>query len=373
MRLIFLYVTHGAAPGVEWKPSKTASNFYSLRVREEGYFFLLKRMVEEKIVDEVVVVVESGLGQGFLNYDSRDINGWVIPDITKILSLINDRDIIWVRGGFKFWFTTLEEIRNNGNWMLLYAANTGRERWPIWDVVFNDLTGNNKVDSRGVLQFDFKKPTNSNIFFCEFAEPRYDLCIGASYIHDKKGQWRTVEALVKYKEIYGKHLKCIMPGAFRRGTKTPKMLETIDSSKVDISLPGMVPRTELCKILNRSKLFAHLGGGGQGDRGPIEAMKCGTQIVVGNRKRHSKQVYQNSDVSYVIPESAGPEFIARTLHSLVERYSEDLRKKVSCYYEEQMGVDMVILPEMKKLFDFFRENSKRDMGALSEHYGKEDK
>lgn len=372
MRLIFLYVTNGAVPGKEWDPSAKATNFYSKRILEEGYYYLLKRMVEEKIIDELVIFVESGVGQGYVNYGHPNIHGWVMPDIKSLRQCIGGTDIVWVRGGFKTWYKTLVDFQENNLWMLLYAANTGRERWSIFDVIFNDLTGNNKIDGRGTLQFDFKKPTNPNIFYPTFAKPEYDLCIGASYIYDKKGQWRTVDALIKYKEVFGKNLKCIMPGSFRRSAKTLRMIEKLNQESLqgnlNVELPGMLSRSKLNKIYNRSKLFIHLGGGGQGDRGPLEAMRTGTPVVVGNITRHSKLIYQNPDVSFVIPDNANSEMIARTLHYLNTSYSKNIRKQVYNYYEKHAGVESVILPEMRELFDIFRKHSKRNIKALANFY-----
>lgn len=373
MRLIFLYVSDGGShPNMSWNPNIKAANFYSNRVLEEGYYYLLKRMLEIGILDELVIFVESSKGQGYINYDHPKIHGWVMPNITELDRLLKEDDIIFVRGGFKGWYETLVKIRNNNNWVLLYAANTGRERWPIFDVIFNDLTGDNKIDSRGTLQFDFKKPINYNIFYPKAIEPEFDLCIGASYIHDKKGQWRTIEALLEYKKIFGENLKCVMPGAMRRGTKTPQMIETINSGEIDVYLPGMVSRKKLNKIYNRSKLFIHLGGGGQGDRGPLEAMRCGTPVIVGNTRRHSKVVYQNVDVSFVISENANKEAVARVLHCMVNKHSKKRRKKVYNYYEEHAGIESVILPEMRELFGIFKKHSKRNTKALSDHYFKKE-
>lgn len=367
MRLVFLYVQDKASPGSDWNPKKKANNFYSNRVLEEGYYYLLKRLVEEKIVDEAVVFIESGVGQGYIKYGSG-ISGWVIPDIETLPSLLTENDIIFVRGGFKRWYETLVRIRDSNYWMLLYAANTGRERWPIWDVIFNDLNGDNEMDPRNTLQFDFKKPINPNIFYPMNAEPEFDLVLGASHIHDKKGQWRTIEALIEYQNIFGEQLKCIMPGAFRRSTNTLKMIEKLNRRVVDVELPGMVSRPKLNKIYNRSKFFIHLGGGGQGDRGPLEAMRCGTPVIVGNTTRHSKTIYQNKRISMVIPTNATSEEIARKLYCKIKTYNDRLCKEVSNYFEEVNGIETVILPEMAKLFNIFKEHPRRNMEVLKKEY-----
>lgn len=350
MRVIFLYVQHKASPGVAWNPKQKATNYYSKRITEEGYYWMLKRMVETKIIDELVCVVESGRGQGKIEYQ-KNIEGWVLPDIKELQKHLRPDDIIFVRGGWKSWHDPLIEIQEAGHKLLVYAANTGRERWKFWDVVFNDLTGDNKFDARDRFQFDFHKPINPLYFYHKRnTELKYDLCIGASNIHDKKGQYLTINALLKYKEIFGENLKCVMPGAFRSSANTERMINILDSEKLDVLVPGEIDRCNLNAVLNRSKFFIHLGGGGQGDRGPIEAMKCGCQLLLGNNRRHHKTLYQNKGVCHVFLENDGIEEVARTLFWKVKSYNPKKRKGIADYYERKSGIETVILPEMNKLF-----------------------
>lgn len=349
MRLIFLYVQTKASPGVAWDSKQKASNYYSKRITEEGYYWMLKRMVETKIIDELVCVVESGRGQGKIEYQ-KNIEGWVMPDIRELQKHLRPDDIIFVRGGWKSWHDPLIEIQKAGHKLLVYAANTGRERWEFWDVVFNDLTGDNKFDARSRFQFDFHKPINPLYFHPFKTELKYDLCIGASNIHDKKGQYIVIDALLRYKEIFDENLKCIMPGALRSSANTERMIRILDSEKLDIFVPGEINRCELNTVLNQSKFFIHLGGGGQGDRGPIEAMKCGCQLLLGNNRRHHKTLYQNKGICYVFPENSDAESIARRLYWEINLYNCKKRKGIADYYERKSGVETVILPEMNKLF-----------------------
>lgn len=370
MRIVFLYVRDGAFPGQPYNPNIKSTNFYADRVKEEGYYYLLERMVETKIVDDVLIFIESNKGQGYVDYPNTKIKGMVIPDINDLHHHIRPDDIIWVRGGWKTWYDPfLLQMKADKHWMLLYAANTGRERWNCWDIVFNDLTGNNKIDARNTLQFDFKKPINLNIFYPKWtASPKYDLCIGASHIHDKKGQWRTIEALVEYQKIFGERLSCIMPGAFHGGAKTSKILKTLENDKLKITMPGMMSRIELNDIYNQSKYFIHLGEGGQGDRGPLEAMTCGVPVIIGNTRRHSRVVYQNDEVSTVIPEDADAEAIARKLYYLVKIYNPELRKTLYNHYRDNADMEEIILPEIATLFDIFKKHPKQDMTEIRKIY-----
>lgn len=369
MRIVFLYVRDGASPGTIFDPSKKATNFYAERIKEEGYFWMLKRMVEVGVVNEVMVVIESARGSGRISYsENNSIHGYVIPDIKELVNLVREGDIIFVRGGFKSWYEILVALHNENYWTVLYAANTGREKWTFWDVVLNDLSGTNTFDPHNRFQFDFHKPINPNIFYPTYTKPEYDVCIGASHVHDKKGQWKTVEALVKYKEIFGTNLTCVLPGSFNRGIHTMEMIQTLNATNISVKKLGMISRSKLNKVYNSSKVFIHLGGGGQGDRGPLEAMRCGTPVIVGNTTRHSKVVYQNTDINFVVREEAKVEEIARTLHYMVRKFSKNLRKEVYNYYEDNAGFEKIVLPEIVELFDVFKKHPKRNIEVLKEKY-----
>jgi hypothetical protein len=351
-RLVFLYVRDGAAPGIKYNPSVHTNNLYANRIRDEGYFYMLKRMVETKIIDELMIFIESNRAPGFIEYDKYEkIYGHVMPDIEELQNRLRPDDIIFVRGGWKSWHAPLKALKEKGHKVLIYAANTGRERWEFWDVIFNDLSGDNKIDAQGRLQFDFHKPTNPDLFhYIPDSEIKYDLCIGASHIHDKKGQHRAVEAVLKYKKIFGEKAMCIMPGSYRGGTKTLKMIEALTEKGLGITTSGMVDRKNLNVIYNQSKYFIHLGGGGQGDRGPIEAMSCGCNIILGNTRRHHRLLYENRYCD-VVPDYFNNEDIARQLYYKFKTYEIENRQKIADYYQSVSGIETVILPEMKELFN----------------------
>jgi len=348
MRLIFLYLAHRNA------------GFYLNFLPTEGYYWLLKRMLETGIVDEVSIIIDSGQKLNPVNYMSG-LTGYVVPGIENT-SVYND-DIVWVRGGWKAWFPFLNRLHDEGRWLLFYGANTGRERWPFWDVIFDDLTGRDFVDGAGRIHLDFRKPTNPEIFRPMNIEPKYDLCIGASHIHDKKGQWRGVQAAIAYKRIFGKNLKCVLPGAFRRGVKTNNIIADIRQHNLDIDLPGMVSRKKLVEILNSSKVFAHLGSGGQGDRGVMEAMRCGCPVMIGFPQYHAPFTYR-SDLSYIAADPDHFETFAYEIDAQINQATKEKRRQIFKYHESRCGVETVILPRMKRLFSFFSNHPRSDKKAL---------
>ena len=56
----------------------------------------------------------------------------------------------------------------------------------------------------------------------------------------------------------------------------------------------------------------------------------------------------------VIPSDTDAGEIARILNYKVKTYNDKIKKYVYNYYEETSGVETIILPGMKRLFDIFR-------------------
>jgi len=350
MRLVFYYVADGAAsPGESplWDPSIPSKNKFVSKFAEEGYHSILKMLVEEKIVDEALVVIESCRGSG--SFEHGPIKGITIPQTGSLI--LRPDDVVFVRGGFKSSFPFLERAKENG-WVLFYAANTGRGSWPFWHVVFDDIGGQDKV-VRDRVYLDFRKPTNTDIFYPTDVERDFDLMIGASRIHDKKGQWRGIEVAIAYEKLFFDKLKCVLPGPWARGVHTAKIKEKIRKHNLDVTITDYLSREELAEHMNRSRVFAHLGSGGQGDRGPLEAMSCGCPIIIGFPKYHAPWTHNHSFCYTGDPGDYND--IAK--HIRFQRQHDRLyfRSKISDYAREQAGIKEVMLPRMEKLFDFIRQ------------------
>jgi len=352
-----------------WNPSVVSKN--SLVSKEwflsEGIPNMLQRLLKQKVIDDVLVIVESARSPGRI--DCPPFHGFVVPEISQADQFIKKGDILFVRGGFRSWHDWLVEKQSKGHWTMLYAANTGRQRWKWWDVILDDLRSNEyEMDIRGRFWVPWKKPTNPNVFYPTFEPIKYDLCIGASYIHDKKGQWRTVKALIEYKNLYGKDLNCVMPGARRHGTETNLMYNTIKKLNLKVYEPGMLDRNKLRSVYNQSKLFVHLGTSGQNDRGPLEAMACGTPIVIGSPKYHAPLLYENDVVSSVPLDITDFKDLAVGFHIIFPQCTDDRRKDVRKYYKKNSGMSNVILPQMKRLISVFKNNPTPNKEALIKEF-----
>jgi glycosyltransferase involved in cell wall biosynthesis len=248
----------------------------------------------------------------------------------------------------------------------LYGANTGREKWLFWDIIFSDIARKSWIDARGRLWVDFHKPIHPVIFRPIECNPEYDICIGASHIHDKKGQWKTIQAIVEYEKMYGTKLKCVMPGRLMRGVNTRQIPKVIAEHSLDVKVTGMVGRKTVNELYNKSKLFVYLGGGGQNDRGPLEALRCGTPIIICNPARHHEVCYLDGTASEVCEKHLDSKMVAQKINLVLNKRTVDTKALVHRYFEAHNGIETVCLPEMKSVFDIIRRNPKPSRDALEE-------
>lgn len=351
IKVVFLFASNGAAaPGQikDWRPDHPCNPFYVQHHSKEGYVKMLGTLKKIGCIDDLKIFYESNRGHGFAEF-YPGVYGEVVPHIDFVSKHIDDDTIIFARGGFKGWHDFLKS-RKGKNWLILYAANTGRERWDWWDVILHDIEEINKIDNCERYWHYFLKPVDQDLFTRTEFNDRYDVCIGANHIHDKKGQWRTINALISYKEIFGENLRAVLPGSLRRGIETNNIPYLIKKHNLDVAMPGMVPREEMTKIYNSSRWFVHLTTHGQNDRGPLEAMSCGCPVAILDHRRHSPIIYKNNSVCVRIPSDAKADYIARSLRAMNTSWHEDKRKEVQQHFKCESDFDDVILPRMEDLF-----------------------
>lgn len=374
MRLIFLFTSYGSAgrgSKVGWSPDTPAKNKFAVGeggLPSEGYLYLLKRMLATAIVDEIIIFIESNRGTGSTTYKIRkgSIKCYVVPEIAYVEDYLKPDDIIWVRGGFRGWWEWLDSKKGK-HWLLLYAADTGRERWLFWDVIFNDFSDQYFLDKRKRFWMPFRKPMNEEIFKPLNLEPKYDVCIGASHIHDKKAQWKMIEVAKEYKKLFNEDLHCVLPGAPRRGKRTNKIYSDIVDHDLKIDVVGLLSRSKMNEIYNQSKLFVYLGYGGQNDRGPLESLRCGTPILIASFNRHGYFFNKNDKTVKVARDSENFSGVAIDIHNCLHGENTSTREEVAHFFKTHSGVESIILPEMKRLFDVMR-NNKPDHNLLVKEY-----
>ena len=365
MKLVFLFMSKSSAvPNSTERvyPQTACGKYYSDAFNDEGYFKMVEILLEKKVFSEVYVFYESNREPGLAGWiKSHMAYCEVIPEIRFVDEYIDDDTVILVRGGFKHWHNFLLKYKDI-NWLLIYAANTGRDKWKFWDVVFDDLEMKNEIDKYGRYYFPFVKPINEDIFIPLYKQERHcDFCVGASHIHDKKGQWRIVEAVKEYNKIYLSTLNCIMPGSPRGGAKTKEMFNKLSETKF-VTTPGFVDRKILNKIYNMSKYYIHFGAHGQNDRSAIEALCAGVFPIITHPKYHTpylSKLFSRINIDFKFTNLDNPVEIAKDLRRLRnEIYRSPISSKefIENLYQKYNGMHTVVIPRMKKLFEIISEN-----------------
>jgi glycosyltransferase involved in cell wall biosynthesis len=297
MDVVFLFMSQssaqkGSTPD-DWEPTEPCAPYYHNDFEHEGYFKLMGDLLTHGVIQKLSIFYESNKGPGLANWvDHPRAHCAVIPEIRFAEKYIQDDTIIFVRGGFKHWHDFLIKYKGR-NWLMLYAANTGRQKWHFWDVVLDDITMISRMDEQSRVCLPFIKPIDDAFFTPTVDEAKYDVMLGSSHIHDKKGQWRSVKVLQAYKDKYLKMPTAVLPGAPRRGFRTTAMFDTIASNnelRENIYIPGHVKRQQLKKLYNQSRIALFLGQHGQNDRGPLECLASGTPIILGSPEYHTNWI-----------------------------------------------------------------------------------
>lgn len=349
-RLVYLYVSNGAADPdniPRWGERATTADPFAFHFENEGFCYLFEMSLYRKVFDEILVVIESNRSPGH-RILPNGIKILVVPHINELKPFLHDDDIMWARGGWRSWFSFLQEWHDQDRWLLFYRAASNRGAWTFWDIVLDDLIEEFSQDEHGRFYYPINKPINPELFYLTNEPRHYDIMIGASHIHDKKGQYRILPILIEYEKRYGVKLRCVMPGGMKHGVGTSAIPEMIVKHNLDVETPGMVSRQELHKMYCQSSLFVHCGGAGQNDRGPLEAMSCGTPVMLANEQYHAPFMRVGS---FHIDPANIPLAVKQLNHALTMIYKDDkFYEKTYKYYQTNNGIEEVIYPQFSNLF-----------------------
>lgn len=293
----YFYYSDGAAnPGFDspWM-SMVPGNRYIPGATQDGIYQAILRAVGHKY--KVVLVIESARGLGM-----NDLI-WVPPHISKLEGFIGDRDICVFRGGWKSWIGTVNRIREKGIPVLFYGANTGNERWGLWDYILDD-----RIEKNVGNRLAFIKPIYEPIFKDIFCKRTLDVMIGASHIHPKKGQYQVLEALDRINSRLGgvDKLKIIMPGGMRDKVNNKEIIGLCKQNDIII---GNFTRAELAKRMCMTKIIIHNGTSGQGDRGLYEALNCGCVALIKSPRLFAPWISKNPHTIRIIGDDLETEIV----------------------------------------------------------------
>lgn len=366
-KLVYLYTSGGAPKRTmdsipSWDHTIPTHNRYALSAQSDGMIHLFKTLAESGTVSRFIALIDSTISPGSLSLGPNSVL-YTVPSMTCASEIIDPGDILIVRGGFKPWIPFLDYIYlKRQNWILFYRANTNRHAWPYWDITLNDLIDSSRA-IRGRLHYQFTKPVNEDIFGVIDAQntipKEYDIMIGASHIHRRKGQYITVQALQSYYHLFGTKPRAIMPGGYMRCSTTQQIQKILRSGDVDITGPVGLTRQRLALAMNRTRLFVHAGHGGQNDRGILEALCCGCLPVLFGKSHVSPAIWSKA---IHIPQD--PNNIAQILWTALDNYNPMYDNG----YRYVNGLHEVAVPSIQRLLSFIEHNPAVDRRAACNRF-----
>ena len=351
-RLVFLYAgdLRDEDKEIAWDSDKVATNGLVSSFPEQGYFYMFKRLVEKKVLAETLIIVKENRGTGSIEY-CPGVTGYAVPNFLALDEVLKDGDILLIRDGFK-WLDDLKKLKYRGYPLLFYAAASARKKWDIWDIILEDcddkILEGSWTDKHGRLHMPFYKPVNPEVFYPQNEILQYAICIGASHIHDRKGQWRVIDALVEYKRKWGVNLTAILPGRFYSKEKTNQIRDKINEHQLNVVLPGMVSKEEMRRIYNSSRLFVSPGTSGQNDRSILEAMRCGCPILFVGRKARPPFLYSQDSPAFETTNIDKPELLAEDIRSTLHALTTESRNETRNHFEKRNG-SAVVLRQMERI------------------------
>ena len=354
-KLIYLYTSDRPANDAKREIVMTPTkNKFATEAPTDGMIKMWCELANRDIVNQVDIFIDSHINCGYKALTPK-ANLYVVPNMDIVRDFISPGDIVIARGGFKPWYKTLAKIHNDRkNWILFYRANTNRNPWPFWDIILDDLLRKSSVMHLNRFWFKFSKPVNEEIFKYDPSINKsygkhYNVCIGASHVHKKKGQFIGVRALEAYTKYYDHKLSAVLPGGFISCMYNREILNAHNRGIVDVT--RHMTRQLLCELFNRTEVFIHAGPGGQNDRGVLEAMCCGLPVILTSPGKFSDFV------------SYGPNAVAKQDPLDIAHWIRSIRKDppdpvdVKGWYQENNGLNEVCIPKMIKLFNWMNQFS----------------
>ena len=370
MRLLYLYYSKATARelDVKWDPNATSNSPNIRHYVTDGYAYVFDRLIEEGVIDEALAFMEVGKLNGHYKLNSKHTL-YVMPRIDSFPGFVQPGDVIFVRAGFKWWREYLNPFHNT-NWFIYYGAAVPRSNWETWHVVLHDLIEAPTI-GRHHPRLPFTKPVNCTLFKArKNVKKEYDFILNSCYsIHDKKGQWKVINAAVEYQKLYNENLKIFMPGGKVKAEKTRQIQNVIDTHNLDVVSPGVIPREDLAEGINKSRMYVHIGHGEQHARSALEAMRSNLPLFIAVTKQWAPFVSNNPKVTRVYEgDTKDPVALAKALRQMLIDIKAGKFTEPAEHFSKNSHPEKTVA-EFKRLFNVMKNHPKPDPKVICKEYG----
>lgn len=346
MNLVFLYSSRGRIP-ID-KPNRTPipvlpdydytvnkpTNAFLKSTLSDLYPYIWDKLLETKVFDKITTIFEVGSGFGTTLIKNNPNNRvCFIPHISEVFKFIEPDDLIFVRGAWIWWKNVISKLAKE-HYLIYYRGGRKIFRHWKWSLVLDDIRSHNYMDKWKHTNIFYPKCINEDIFnYNPSAKKNYDIILPGEVKHSK-GQWRVLEAVGRYKKIYGHQPSICVVGKIKEYVDFNKIKKKY---KLNIHYKGVVDRNRLCKYYNMSKIYVHLGKNEQGPRTTLEAIRCGLPILISDIPSMwpdwERESFFCEKVNY-----RDYDYIANTIHKMLNNTEYNF-KEISDTYSKYVGLD----------------------------------
>lgn len=246
------------------------------------YFLLLKKLIEEKVIDRAdMAFVNAHKHKKHTTFSlAKNIKLHFLPNKIDYKNLDKEYEYVFIRGNYKEYPDVLKEIKYKK--IIYYAADSRFLPRCIEGEIINIFLVDSIEQKRIVNKkypkakaIIFNKLVDEKIFKPVKVKKVYDVCFIANFL-----PWKNHNILLSQIKKTGKNLKIVFVGNLLGQDQRAKTLAWKYAQENNITFTGLMEPKEVAKILNQSKISVFPQELDANPRTLTESLACNVPVLI---------------------------------------------------------------------------------------------